>query len=181
VCGRAFGTDDGTPVPEFGGTGSEDLLVDGSSTPVDYFVSASATTDVFIQSMIFRLQGNGIKLNNFGAKNSPLTNGVEVEVKSDNIITTFPLLRNTADFKNRWAALSGTAATWDLAAEPGADEFLAIVAFENPFVLKIQGNFGDVGNPGTGDDDYIRVKVQDDLSSGNSMFDFLSRGFEKEP
>jgi len=171
-----YATDDGTPSPDGGGTGSEDLLVNGSlATPVLFSISAQNETDIFCQTLIFRCQGNGIKLPNFFAKNIGLTNGVVVEIKSDDVITTFLPLRTTSDFKNRWAALSGTMASWELSVEAGRDEAVAILNFTNPFVIKAQGTHG------AGNDDYIEVKIQDDLSSGNFFFDFLVRGFEAEP
>lgn len=171
-----YATDDGTPTPDGGGTGSEDLLVNGSlGTPEIFSISAQLETDIFVQTLIFRAQGNGIKLNTFFAKNTALTNGVVVEIKSDDVVTNFLPLRTTSDFKNRWAALSGTAATWDLAVESGRDEAVAILNFTNPFVIKAQGTHG------AGNDDYIQVKIQDNLTSGNFFFDCLVRGFEAEP
>lgn len=170
-----YATDDGTPTPDQGGTGDRDLLVDGSVTQQTFFVAASLATDLFIQTMIFRARGNGIKLSNFFAKNTVLTNGVRVEIKSDNTVTTFFPMRDTSDFKNTWAALSGTVATWDLDRGAATDEAVAVVKFENPFIIKVDGAFG------AGNNDYIRVLINDDLSSGNQDFDFLVRGFEKEP
>lgn len=172
-----YATDNGTPIPDQGGTGSNDLLVNGSGTPQIFTVPAQAETDVFVQTMIFRAAGNGIKQNQFFAKSGSggLTNGVVVTIKSDDVITTFLPLRTTADFKNRWAALSGTAATWELTLEAGQDEALAILNFTNPFVIKAQGTHG------AGNDDYIEVKIQDNISNGNAAFDFLCRGFEAEP
>lgn len=172
-----YATDDGTPTPDAGGTGSENLLVNGSVTPQLFTIPAQAETDVFIQTMIFRAQGNGIKINQFFAKSGAggLTNGVVVTIKSDDVVTTFLPLRTTADFKNRWAALSGTLATWEQALEAGADEVTAILNFQNPFVIKAQGTHG------AGNDDYIEVKIQDNITAGNAKFDFLVRGFEAEP
>ncbi len=172
-----FATDDGTPIVEAGGTGDENMLVDGSVTPVDFNVPAQADTDIFINAMIFRGQGNGIKLNQFFSKAGAggLTNGVVVTIKSDNIVTTFLPLHTTADFKNRWAALSGSLASWDLAVEASADEGVAVLAFQNPFIIKVAGAFG------AGNDDFIRVTIADDLTSGVAFFDFIVRGFEKEP
>lgn len=152
-----------------------DLLQDGSGTPIDFDIDASTNTDIFIQTMIFSGQANGIKFGNFLAKNTTLTTGVGVEIKSDNIVTTFPALKSTEDFKNRWAALSGRGSNFRIDVQAGKDEMLAILTFENPFILKVSGTFG-VGN-----DDYIKVTINDDISTGNSRFDFAARGFEKEP
>lgn len=170
-----YATDDGTPIPERGGTGSNNLLVDGSITPQTFYVPASQTTDLFIQSMILHVQASSIKFGQFGGKSTALVNGCEVEIKSDNIVTTFHRIFTTEDFKNRWAALSGTVAGWTIDTQPSLHDATAIVSFENPFILKVAGTFG-VGN-----DDYIKITIYDDLTSGNSKFDMLVRGFEKEP
>ena len=88
------------------------MTVDGSIKPVVFEIPASATTDLFIEDLIFDGQGSGIKFGNFISKNSALTNGLEIEIKSDNVVTTFPMIFTTEDFKNKWAALSGTAANF---------------------------------------------------------------------
>jgi hypothetical protein len=157
-------------------TYGNDMLQNGSlGSPIDFMVDPSSTTDIFIETLIFDGQGNGIKFGQFLSKNSSLTNGVEVEIKSNNVITTFPLLYSTEDFKNKWAALSGDGANFRIDVQAGKDEMLAILSFPNPFILKIQGTFG-VGN-----DDYIRVRIQDDTSSQITRFNFRAKGFEKEP
>jgi len=52
---------------------------------------------------------------------------------------------------------------------------LAILSFNNPFLIRETGAFGG------GNDDYIRVVIQDNLSSNISEFRFRAKGFEKEP
>jgi hypothetical protein len=154
-----------------------DLLQDGSVTPIEFFVNASTTTDLFIEDLIFDGQGNGIKFGQFLSASGAggLATGVEVTIKSDNVVTTFPLIKTTEDFKNKWASLSGDGANFRIDVQAGKDEMLGILNFTNPFSLKVSGTFG------AGNDDYIRVKIQDDLSSGVSRFNFRVKGFEKEP
>jgi hypothetical protein len=154
--------------------GSADLRVNGSVTPVTFIVAAQAT-QLFIEEMFFYGQGNGIQFGRFISQSACITNGVDVEIKSDNIITNFPDIKCTEDFKNEWAALSGTGETFRIDVQSGKDEMLAINAFNNPFIIRETGAFG-VGN-----DDYIKVIIRDNLSSNISNFKFRVKGFEKDP
>jgi hypothetical protein len=154
--------------------GSADMRVNGSVTPKLFTIGAGAT-QLFIEHMYFYAQGNGIQFGRFISQNSPITNGIEVTIKSDNIITTFPLLRSTEDFKNEWAALSGDGANFRIDVQSGKDELLAILRLPNPFLIRETGAFG------AGNDDYIQVKIQDNLQSGLSALKFRCKGFEKEP
>jgi hypothetical protein len=153
--------------------GSDDLRVDGSVTPVPFRIPASATSDLFIENIVFHGQGNGIKFGQFLSKNQPLTNGLLVTVKSDDIITTFKAILTTEDFKNEFAALSGDGANFRIDVQAGADEFLAILRLPNPFLIRVAGTFSI--------DDYIECQVRDDLSSGLANLHFQAKGFEKEP
>lgn len=149
------------------------MLVAGSAaTPQIFEVPAQTDTDVFIEEIRFYGRGNGIKYNNFLSQNSPLTNGLEVHIKSDNTITSLPLIRNTADFKNKFAFGQG-AGGFSLDITVGEDEFLAVFSFNNPFLIRVQGTFTT--------DDYIQIHIHDDLTSGISELEFIAKGFEKEP
>lgn len=57
---RQFLTDDGTP------TGSEDMLVDGSVTPVDFFVEAPQDADLYVTRLSFIVVDQNASLNTFG-------------------------------------------------------------------------------------------------------------------
>lgn len=91
---RQFMTDDGTP------TGSSDMLVDGSVTPVDFFVEAPQDQDLYVTRISFIVVDQNMSLNNFG--NIPaLTNGVrlfyidelgEVDI-ADALQTNFDIVR----------------------------------------------------------------------------------------
>lgn len=160
-------------VAEAQNAGSSEMTVNGSVTPVDFTIDASTLTDLFIESLIFDAQGSGIKYGNFLSRNQSIPNGLEITIKSDNIETTFPLIKTTEDFKNKFAALSGDGANFRLDIQAGADEMLAILRFQNPFILKIQGTYPV--------NDFIRVRVQDTLQSGISRLNFRAKGFQKEP
>lgn len=155
-------------------TYGNDLLQAGSlGSPIDFYIQPSATKDIFLENLIFDAQGSGIKFGQIFSKNLVLTNGVQIQIKSDNEITTFPTLHVTEDFKNKWAALGGDGANFRIDVQAGADEVLAILKFPNPFLLRVQGTFTI--------DDYIRIRIQDNISSGISRFNFRAKGFEKEP
>ena len=155
--------------------GSPNMLVNGSGTPVDFIIPASATTDLFIEDLIFDARGNGIKFNQFFSKSGSggLSVGVQVTIQSDGVSTSFPVLKATEDFKNKWAALSGTGATFRIDVQAGSDECLAILAFPNPFIMRVAGTFTT--------DDFIRVRINDNITSGVSRFNFRAKGFEKAP
>lgn len=153
---------------------SSDMRVNGSlASPIDFYINASPTTDLFIEDLIFDGQGNGIKFGQFLAQNAPLANGIEVTIKSDDVITTFPIINSTEDFKNKWASLSGTGDTFRIDVQAGRDELLAIIDFNNPFLLRVAGSFST--------DDFIRVRIRDNLQFGVQRLNFRAKGFEKEP
>lgn len=91
---RQFMTDDGTP------TGSSDMLVDGSVTPVDFFVEAPQDQDLYVTRISFIVVDQNMSLNNFG-NIAALTNGVrlfyidelgEVDI-ADALQTNFDIVR----------------------------------------------------------------------------------------
>jgi hypothetical protein len=154
--------------------GSPSMTVLGTlASPIPFTIPAESTTDIYIQTLIFHGQANGIKFGQFLAKNAKLTNGILLEIKSDNIVTLFPLIKSTEDFKNDFAALSGNGANFRIDIQAGLDEILGILQFENPFVIRAAGTFTV--------DDYIKVLIRDDLTSGLSELNFQAKGFEKEP
>lgn len=156
--------------------GSSNMTVNGSLvTPIPFTITPKALTDVYVDTLIFHGAANGIKFGQFMAKNLPLANGLLVAIKSDNIVTTFPVIYSTEDFKNDFAALSGDGANFRIDIQSGRDEILAILKFPNPFIIRAQNTFG-VGN-----DDYITILVRDDLRSGLFNLSFKAKGFEKEP
>jgi len=68
---RQFFTDDGTP------SGSSDMLVDGSTDNVEFFIPAVSGADRYIREISWVIADQNAALNTFGAI-SALTNGVEV-------------------------------------------------------------------------------------------------------
>ena len=101
-----------------------------------------------------------------------MTNGIQVTIKSDDIVTTFLPLFTTSDFKNKFSFGSG-AAGFSVDVEAGGDDFLVVFNFNNPFLMRVEGSFTT--------DDFIKIEIRDDLSSGINEFEFIAKGFEKEP
>jgi len=151
---------------------TSDMTVDGSGTPKEFIVPASTITDLFIEELRFFGQGNGIQFKNFLDQNNPLTNGIDIQIQSENIVTTLPTLFSTADFKNKFA-FGGGAEGFRLDIASGRDDFIAVFTFANPFLLRVAGTFTT--------DDHIKVTVNDDLSSKPAELEFWVKGFEKEP
>lgn len=91
---RQFMTDDGSP------TGSEDMLVDGSVTPVDFFVESPQDADLYVTRISFIVVDQNMTLNQFGNIGA-LTNGVrlfyidelgEVDI-AEALLTNFDFVR----------------------------------------------------------------------------------------
>ena len=160
-------TDDGTP------TGSTDLRVNATvANPTEFFIATVIEKDLFVEMLMFDAQANGIKFGNFLGQNSALTDPILVEIKSDDTITQFPPIYTTEDFKNVFAALSGTGGNFHLDVQPGSDEMVAILKFDNPFIIRATGTFTI--------DDYVRVTIQDNTLQGVGRLKFRVKGFEKE-
>lgn len=157
-------------------SGSADMRVGGSlGTPVVFTIPLNATKSVFIQEVRFYGGGNSVKFEQFLSKSGSggLSNGIKVEIKSNNFVTTLPIIKTTEDFKNKFSfGGGGPGATFRIDIQAGADQVAAAFIPEVPFVLKKVGTFPT--------DDYIKVFVQDDLSSGLSELEMIVRGFLRE-
>ena len=165
-------TDNGEPTPDQGGTGSADLRVNGTlGSPMEFSIGTDMTSDIFITELRFYGGGNGIQFGQFLSKNGKLTNGVLVEIRSDEQIKDFSPLKSTEDFKNKWAYGSGS--NFRLDAVSGADQFLAVLIFQNPFPLRKTGTYI------TGDD-YVKCFIRDNLNSGLQEFEIRAFGFYRE-
>jgi hypothetical protein len=164
-------TDDGTPTVDGGGTGDADLRVDGSVTPVEFFIPADVEKDIFITELRFYGGGNGIQFTQFLSKNGALTNGILVEIISDEAVLDNLPIRATEDFKNKWAFGSGANFRLDIVS--GTDQMLAVLLFENPFPIRKAGTF-------LSGDDEIRVFIRDDIVAGLTELELLAVGFKRE-
>ena len=164
-------TDDGTPSPDQGGTGSPDLRVDGSITPQVFFINPDLEKDIFITELRFYGGGNGIKFGNFLSKNSAILNGVQVQIRSDEDTLEFSPLRTTEDFKNKWSFGSGS--NFSLDVQAGGDQFLGVLIFDNPFPIRKAGTF-------ISGDDFVKCFINDALHTGMTEYEIRAIGFLRE-
>jgi len=151
--------------------GSADMRVDGSSTPVEFLIPCDADDDVFVKELKFYISCNGLKMSNFACLNSALTNGIKIDIQSDELAFALPLITTTAEFNNKF--VFGAGSTFDFFDVSGTDQMQATFLFENPFPIRVCGAFTV--------DDEVKVTIQDDLDSGLAVFEFISFGFRKEP
>lgn len=152
-------------------SGSRDMRVNGSVTPIDFTVPTSATDDIFISQVRIFGGGNGIKFGSF-LNISALTNGLHVHIKSDNETLDREPVKKTEDFKNYFSFPTTTGFKVDV--QSGSDQLIAIWQPEVPFPIRKQGTFG------AGNDDYISIEIHDNLSSGLSQLEALALGFRAE-
>lgn len=161
-------TDDGLS------SGTNDLRVDGSTTPQRFYISARQDADIFIKTISVRISDAGANLNEFGAL-AALTNGVSFEyvggttgtvVVQDEIKTNLDFIRlgistpaiggGTDAFK---ADLSGG----------GADTYLPVID------LSVTFGFDWGVHLRRGSLDRLQFTVNDDLSTGIDALNI--RGF----
>jgi hypothetical protein len=151
--------------------GSSDLRVNGSVTPVDFTISCDASQDIFIEELRFHANCNGLKRSTFLCLNQALSNGIYLEVQSDESVTSWPVFKSTSDLADLFAR--GTGQNWIYEDVAGTDGIRATLTLNNPFPIRVCGTFTT--------DDYILVRVQDNISSGLVEFAFTGFGFKKEP
>ena len=150
--------------------GSSTLLVNGSVTPVIFSVDPIADFDIYVTQIRFFGGGNGIKYGQFLSKGGTLTTGIQVDLKSDDSTFSFEKIKSSEDFKNVFSAPN--TADFRIDVQSGADQFIAIFQPSSPFPLRATGTFTT--------DDYIKVTVNDDISSGISSLKCAIIGFKKE-
>lgn len=149
--------------------GSDDLQVNGSSTPVFFRVEASPTAERFINTIRFEALGNGIQFTNFLSKNGALSNGVLLTIRSRDAQITLPAIVTTEDFGSFFSRGPSDFDVYDVS---GTDYFRATLTFAAPFQLFKQGTFAT--------DDFLEVTIQDNLSTGLSQFKAIAFGFERD-
>lgn len=146
------------------------LLVNGSVTPVNFDTIADPVEVKFVTSVIISGRGNGIKYGQFLSKGGgPLTNGVVVSFKSNDIPVTLQPLKSTDDLDDFHA---GDPDNSSLSIQSGGDKYIAVLNFSVPLEIRPQGEFVT--------DDFLRISVRDDLTSGISNLRAIVNGFNRE-
>lgn len=144
--------------------GSTALNVDGDPAPVEFTVAANASKDLLVEALRFYALDSGIKVDKFLGENTALTNGILVEIKSDDEVFTFPLIKRTTDFHAYFALSRGE--EFNLIFASGEDSMIATFFPEKNFFIRKQGTFGT--------DDYIKITIQDNIDSVNRLEFFAS-------
>lgn len=155
--------------PYSGTPGIVDLNVNGENTPVVFTFPMDTLNDIFINEIKFYGRDNGIQFQNFLGQNSALTNGILVEIKTNNNIIQLPPIRTTDDFDD---VFSFGGSNFDVYFASGDDKFTARF-LASAFPLRRAGTFG------TGNDDYIKITIQDNLNTINYLQCVVS-GFTQE-
>jgi hypothetical protein len=159
---------------DFKNGASIDMRVNGATTDVNFTIPAIAGKSIYIERVIFYASGNGIQFGKFLSRNQPLPigDGVLLSIKSDNQQTVFPELRKTEDFKNRFAF--GAGERYEMQDISGLDQMIAVFISPRPFPIKKIGSFG------AGNDDFLKVAIRANLSSGLEEFGASIVGFTVE-
>jgi len=127
------------------------------ATPRVFSIPLVPGSDIFVKEIRFFGTASTIKFGQFLSINSPLTNGIKVEIKSDDDILQSDNIYTTEDFKHEWTF----GGLFQLDDQPGLADFLATFVFDTPFPIRAPGTFAEE----SGIDDYIKVDIRDNLSS----------------
>ena len=140
-------------------SGSNNLLVDGS-TPITFKYNANATKDIYLYELRLVLVARSLHFigTNFGAITT-LTNGVNIEVMSNSVLTTLATLKTNEDFlmfhSNNSIVIN----------EAGPKDVISAgYLLGGAVVLK------------AGSSDYLGVVIQDDLTSTSFAY-FQANGY----
>lgn len=150
--------------------GSDNLLVNGSITPVEFILNADPVFDLFITQLRIGAQANGIKFGQF-LSTSSLTNGVLLEIRSDGQIFQFPAFKTTEDIKT---FLCKGADQFILNVQSAKDDLTATFIPDASIPIRKQGTI-------SGGDDYIKIIVRDNLTTSSlQLLRTVAFGFKKE-
>ena len=136
--------------------GSNDMTVDGSTTPVDFDYAPTGSKIVRIEYISLLVQDNGnSSLDSFGAIAGGLTTGIEVSYQSDGVLYPLMTCQDNAELLLHFIDGAGAGSGGGFASQ--SDFFYGAARFKAPIRL--------VATEG----DYLRIKVNDDLTGLNRM------------
>ena len=157
--------------------GSNDMRVNGSTTPVEFTVRASTDVDIFIKTISVRIADASATLNKFGNL-AALTNGIEWQFRNDALgrVTIQDQIKTNLDFIrigfNTIGTGDGTTAFRADTSGAGADTYLPNIdlaqTFGFPWGLRLR----------KGTNDKLSFIVNDDLSTGMDGFDIKAFGVQ---
>lgn len=139
---------------------SDDLRVDGSTTPVVFTYDADSTDDISILEVKFVLVANSVTFGNeyFGSTSGPLSNGLLVEVTSDGNTGTVETIKQNEEFV--------------FFASPGGFDW--VVSSKDMIYSTWLVGGGLKLKAGTADN--VKVTVRDDLTSCGVYFKCFVKG-----
>lgn len=154
--------------------GSDDMSINASGSPVRFFIPIDPQRDLEIFEIRIFFAGNGIQLGNtFGDSNQPLTNGIQLNFKSDNQLQNLgPFLTNSS-LKDLWSI--GSPTNFRLDKPSGNDELLASFRPGSPIVLRKAGTFGSTAN-----DDFLEIILNDRFDNRTQNMKAVAVGFRTE-
>ncbi len=157
IEGAAVATDAVIDFLENGG--SEDMVVDGSTTPVEFSFTADPSDDITVNEIRIVFVADTINWGAFGKGGGVLTNGIELQVQLDGAAsptTLFEIFRNE-DFmrmNNPYTEFNGS-----------DDLISASLAF------------GGIEKLTAGSSDFIKVIIKDNLTSALRNLSYLTATF----
>ena len=170
---RQYLTADGTSA------GSNDMLVDGSSTNVDFWVPPHAVNDRYIVSLSFLIADAGASLSEWGNTNAALANGFRL-FYSDNTgeVDIASALQTNFDFVR---LCSGRPSFGDAGTAFQAPNVVSTSDAYLP-VLDIRSTFGMPWGVElrAGSSQRLTLRVRDN-ATGPDQFDVIAYGFERVP
>lgn len=146
------------------------LKVSGTAgSPIDFTIPADPTEVKFITSITIGAIGNGIQFNKFLSQNSALTNGIQLQFKTNDVTVRRGPYRLTEDLADLFA---GNPDNFALYIQSGRDKLTAKRDFTIPVELRPQGEFST--------DDYLRLRIRDNLTKGITTIRAVVDGFQRE-
>jgi hypothetical protein len=158
---RQYFTLDGTV------TGSNDLRVNGSSTPVEFCIPAEETKDRFVKFIAVKLADAGAKFDKFGALTA-LTNGVEFEWQSQELGSL--VIHDGIKDNLEWFRMSNQIPTIIDLSGGGADAIIVGIDLSKMF----GSQWGIKLTAGT--NEKLIFRVNDNLSVGIDNFNIIAHG-----
>jgi hypothetical protein len=114
-----------------------DMSVDGSITAQEFRLEADPEFDLIVTRILMSGTDGGVKMQNWFAENSALTNGVLLSLKQNNITLNYEAFTTTASLVE-FATEGGDS----LYSEQSSSFVKASKKFEVPYIIRKQGVFG---------------------------------------
>jgi len=130
--------------------GSSDMAVNGSSTPQEFTFTPPASEVWYVERLTWMFNDNGsADPGDFAAIAGGLTNGVEIEVRSNGNTSTQGLIKTNIEVAQMFTEAAWTPTSGFMG---GENVYMGSVIFRNSFRLSNSTS------------DYIKFTIQDDLS-----------------